>query len=216
MNNNFILIILAIAMIGGGLFLNIPNEKVEDDNALSNIENNSITDNDKVDENSNSDKKVLVVYYSATNNTKNVAEIISQNVEATLFEIEPVEKYTNDDLDWNDDNSRVSVEHNDESKRNVELKTTTVDNWSEYDTILIGYPIWWGVAAWPVDNFVKNNDFTGKTVIPFCTSTSSSLGNSGKLLEEMAGTGNWQEGHRFRSGADEEDIKTWLEDIGLK
>lgn len=89
------------------------------------------------------------------------------------------------------------------------------DNLDDYDTIYIGYPIWWGIAAWPVDNFIKDNDFTGKTVIPFCTSSSSGIGDSGKLLEEMAGTGNWQEGQRFRSGADNSDIDAWVDSLGL-
>lgn len=83
-------------------------------------------------------------------------------------------------------NSRVSREHKDESLRNVELTSTTVDNWADYETVLIGYPVWWGIAAWPVDTFVKSNDFNGKTVIPFCTS-SSGLGQSGELLEEANG-----------------------------
>ena len=76
-------------------------------------------------------------------------------------------------------------------------------------------PIWWGIAAWPVDNFVKGNDFTGKTVIPFCTSSSSGLGDSGNLLEEMAGTGDWQEGHRFSSGASDADAADWVASLNL-
>ena len=91
-----------------------------------------------------------------------------------------------------------------------------MENWGSYDTVFIGYPIWWGIAAWPVDSFVSANDFTGKTVIPFCTSSSSGLGESGQLLEELAGSGDWQEGQRFRSGSDEADVSKWLEDIGMK
>lgn len=97
--------------------------------------------------------------------------------------------------------------------RDVELKTTKVENWEDYDTILIGYPIWWGIAAWPVDTFIKANDFTEKTVIPFCTSTSSGLGQSGKLLEQEAKSGNWLEGHRFSSNASDFDIKTWTDSL---
>ena len=102
------------------------------------------------------------------------------------------EKYSEDDLDWTDDNSRVTKEHEDKSLRNVELKTTTVENWDQYDTVLIGYPIWWGIAAWPVDTFVKTNDFSDKTVIPFCTSASSGLGESGTRLQKEAKGGNWK------------------------
>jgi len=159
--------------------------------------------------------KTLVVYYSASGNTKDVAEKIAKITEADLFEIEPVEPYTDDDLDWTDDDSRVSREHDDESLRDVELVSTTVDDWDSYDTVYIGYPIWWGIAAWPVDNFVKENDFTGKTVIPFCTAATSGIGDSGNLLEEMTGTGDWKEGERFHGGASESDISSWIDSLGL-
>ncbi len=82
-----------------------------------------------------------------------------------------------------------------------------------YDTVIIGYPIWWGIAAWPVDTFVEANNFSGKTVIPFCTSSSSGLGQSGELLADLAGTGNWQEGMRFRSNPSDDDIKSWTDNL---
>ena len=137
--------------------------------------------------------KTLVVYFSAQGHTEEVAQQMAENLGADIFEIEPAEEYTTADLNWTDENSRVSREHEDESLRNIELKKTTVDNWEDYDTVLIGYPIWWGIAAWPVDTFVKANDFNGKTVIPFCTSASSGLGRSGDLLAEEANGGNWQQ-----------------------
>lgn len=159
------------------------------------------------------DSKVLVVYYSAQGHTDNVAKQIAKNLNADIFVIEPKEEYTSEDLNYNDSNSRVSKEHNDESLRNVELKTNAVNNFDSYDTVLIGYPIWWGIAAWPVNTFVKENDFTGKTVIPFCTSASSSLGNSGKNLKELANGGNWLDGHRFSSNASENEIEEWIKTI---
>ena len=107
----------------------------------------------------------------------------------------------------------MAKEHDDESLRDVELTQTTPDDWDSYDTVLIGYPIWWGIAAWSVNHFVEDNDFTGKTVIPFCTSASSGLGRSGDLLEEMAGSGNWKDGERFRGGASESDIRSWIEGL---
>lgn len=168
------------------------------------------------DTNSSSNSKTLVVYYSATGSTKAVAETIANTAGADLFEITPVDPYTSDDLNWTDDNSRVSVEHNDESKRDVPLTKTTPDHWADYDTVFIGYPIWWGIAAWPVNNFVKGNDFSGKTVIPFCTSTSSGLGQSGDLLADMAGTGNWQDGERFSSGAPSSKVESWVNGLDLK
>ena len=131
--------------------------------------------------------KTLVVYYSASGNTERVAKDIAEAAGADLFEIVPTEVYTSDDLDWTNPDSRVSREHDDESLRDVPLTTTEVPDWDSYDTVFIGYPIWWGIAAWPVDTFVKNNDFTGKTVIPFATSSSSGMGQSGSLLADMAG-----------------------------
>ena len=142
-----------------------------------------------------------------------MANKLAQDLGADIFEIVPVNEYSSADLDWTDDNSRVSREHDDESLRNVELVSTTVDNWDEYDTVIIGYPIWWGIAAWPVDTFVKANDFTGKTVIPFCTSSSSGLGQSGELLAEEAGTGNWLEGQRFRLNPSDSDINEWTDSL---
>ncbi len=159
--------------------------------------------------------KTLVVYYSASGNTKRVAEDIAEAAEADLFEIVPGEVYTSDDLNWTNPNSRVSREHDDESLRDVPLITTEVENWEDYDTVFIGYPIWWGIAAWPVDNFVKDNDFTGKTVIPFATSSTSGMGQSGTLLADMAGTGDWQEGQRFSSGVSDKDVQSWVNGLGL-
>ena len=158
---------------------------------------------------------MLVVYYSASGNTETAANYIAQATGGDIFEITPVEPYTSDDLNWTDDNSRVSWEHEDESLRDVELTTTEVENWDSYDTVFIGYPIWWGIAAWPVDGFVEANDFSGKTVIPFCTSSSSGLGQSGELLAQLAGTGDWQEGQRFRSSASQEDVNEWVDSLGL-
>ena len=161
------------------------------------------------------DGNVLVVYYSASGNTETAANYIAQATGGDIFEITPAEPYTSDDLNWTDENSRVSREHEDESLRDVELTTTEVENWDSYDTVFIGYPIWWGIAAWPVDGFVEANDFSGKTVIPFCTSSSSGLSQSGELLAQLAGTGDWQEGQRFRSSASQEDVNEWVDSLGL-
>lgn len=158
---------------------------------------------------------ILVVYYSATGNTEQAAEYIAEVTGGDLFKLEPAEPYTDEDLNWTDDNSRVSQEYADESLRDVELVSTTVENWDSYDTVYIGYPIWWGIAAWPVNGFVSANDFTGKTVIPFATSSSSGMGESGELLAELAGTGDWQEGQRFSSGVSETDVTEWVNNLGI-
>ena len=167
------------------------------------------------DQDAASGGNVLVVYYSASGHTETVANYIAQATGGDLFEITPAEPYTDDDLNWSDENSRGSREPEDESWRDVELTTTEVENWDSYDTVFIGYPIWWGIAAWPVDGFVEANDFTGKTVIPFCTSSSSGLGQSGELLAELAGTGDWQDGERFRSSASQEDVNEWVDSLDL-
>ena len=159
--------------------------------------------------------KVLVVYYSASGNTARVANDIAEAAGADLFEIVPVEPYTSDDLNWTNQNSRVSVEHDNPDARTVELVSTEVPDWDSYTTVFIGYPIWWGIAAWPVDGFVSANDFTGKTVIPFATSSSSGMGESGALLAQLASTGDWQVGQRFSSGASASDVQDWVSGLDL-
>ncbi len=159
------------------------------------------------------DKKILVVYYSAQNHTETVAKKIAEKLDADVFKIEAVNPYSEDDLNYHNKEARCYKEHDDESLRDIELISTNVENWDEYDIVLIGYPIWWGIAAWPVNNFIKDNNFEGKTIIPFCTSGSSGLGESGKLLSEMAGSGNWLTGKRFSSNASDDDITNWVNNI---
>lgn len=185
--------------------------------AVNETTTKQVTENgtDTAQESDNKTGKILVAYYSATGSTEKVAQEIARETGADTFVITPVQPYTSDDLNWGNDDSRVSGEHNDESLRDVELTQVTPDNWESYDIVFIGYPIWWYIAAWPVNNFVSGNDFSGKTVIPFCTSASSGIGDSGNLLEEMAGTGNWQEGHRFSSRASESDINEWVSSLSL-
>ena len=150
--------------------------------------------------------KTLVVYFSATGTTEGVAQTIADTVGADLFEVVPSDPYTSDDLTWT---------NNDEGLRAVALESTDVDGWDDYDTVFIGYPIWWGIAAWPMSSFVAVNDFTGKTVIPFCTSTSSGIGQSGELLAELAGTGSWLDGYRFSSSTTANDIAALAESLSL-
>lgn len=225
MNKNLIIgivVVLVVVLLGVGGYVLLSGNNDEgknnaNDNNNINNDNNTSNDNQNND-NGNQDvdgSNVLVVYFSAQGHTESVAEQIAENLGADLFEIVPVDEYTSSDLNWTDEDSRVSLEHDDESLRDVELVSTTVDNWDNYDTIIIGYPIWWGIAAWPVDTFVSANDFSGKTVIPFCTSSSSGLGQSGDLLEELAGTGNWLSGHRFSSNPSSSDISSWTDSLDL-
>ena len=208
-----IVVLIVLGIIWCAQIIKKPKENISNAN-ISETEKNEANMNTEGNTNTNTEnKKVLVVYYSAQNHTKAVAEKIAENLNADIFEIVPENIYTANDLNWNDSNSRVSKEHNDESLRDVKLKNTKVDNWENYDTILIGYPIWWGIAAWPVNTFVKDNDFTGKTVIPFCTSSSSGLGQSGKNLQTMANGGTWLEGRRFSSSVSDSVIKEWTDSL---
>lgn len=199
-------ILLIITLIFSFAFAACSNQSSENE-TTQNITTSA--ENTSTDNTSSNESKTLVVYFSASGNTKAVGEYIANTTDGDLFELVPKDLYTDDDLDWRDSNSRVNFEHDNESARDIELECATVDNWDEYDTVFIGYPIWWGIASWVVDGFVKSNDFTGKTVIPFCTSTSSGFGESGKLLEEMAGTGNWLEGHRFSESVSETEVQEW-------
>ena len=166
-------------------------------------------------EETTTDGKALVVYYSATGTTERVAQLIADAIGADLFEVEPAEPYTAADLNYSDKNSRVSREHDDESLRDVALVSAEVPDWDSYDTVFIGYPIWWGGAAWPMNGFVTANDFTGKTVIPFATAASSGMGDSGTDLAKLAGTDDWLDGQRFFSSTTADDIQSWLDTLGL-
>ena len=201
---------LALVACGNQKTDNSVNSSGSSNNVLSRDEENQ--SENAVPE--NSDGKVLVVYYSSTGNTKEAAELIAAATGGDLFELVPSDSYTDEDLNWNDENSRVVYEHENPDARDVPLVSSVPENFSEYDTVFIGYPIWWGIAAWPVNSFIEANDFTGKTVIPFCTSASSGLGESGELLEEAAGTGNWLEGRRFSSGVSQSEIEEWLNGLG--
>ena len=159
--------------------------------------------------------KTLVVYYSATGRTERVAKVIAKERQADIMKLVPNLDYTEADLDYNDKSSRVSREHDDASLRDkIQLQKAVPDNWASYDTIFLGYPIWWSIAAWPVDAFVKANDFTGKNVVTFATAYSSPLGNSGKLLAEMAGgKGNWQDGTCFTGSLSDAKVVEWVRSL---
>ena len=159
--------------------------------------------------------RTLVACYSATGHTAAVAGYIADATGADLFLLQPVDPYTDEELDYNDSGSRVSQEHADPSLQTVELEAVTPEGWVDYDTVFVGYPIWWGRAGWPVNGFVTGNDFSGKRVIPFCTSASSGLGSSAENLAQLAGSGDWQEGMRFSASASESDVAEWLAGLSL-
>ena len=153
----------------------------------------------------------IVVYFSATGTTKGVAERIANVTDADIFEIIPEEPYSDADLDWNDNNSRTTIEMNDPDVRPA-IANDTVDL-NGYTTLYIGYPIWWGDAPRIMSTFVEAHDFDDKTVIPFCTSGGSGIGRSGSNLASQAGSGNWLDGDRLDAGISESEIKDWINNM---
>ena len=160
-------------------------------------------------------RKVLVAYFSAQGHTERVAQELASVLGADTFEIGPAEPYTDDDLDFNEESSRVVQEYENEDQRDTPLAQSAPDDFADYDAVLVGYPIWWGDSAWAMRRFVTDNDLSGKTVIPFCTSLSSGLGQSGENLAALAGTGDWREGQRFSQSAELSDVDDWAAGLGL-
>ena len=157
---------------------------------------------------------ILVVYFSATGTTRGVAEKLAEGLSADLYEIVPEKPYTDTDLNYNDRKSRTSIETDDPSCRPAiagELPDLT-----GYDTVLIGYPIWWGDVPRIVSNFVEHVDLTGKTLAVFFTSGSSGLGSSMKHLEQQAGAGTWLEGKRFTQRTSVQDLTAWAKGLGIE
>ncbi len=158
---------------------------------------------------------VLIVYFSATNNTEKIAGYIADITGGTTFELVPQTPYTADDLKYYDSDSRVYKEYTDASLRDVPLVNATPENWEKYDAVFVGYPIWWGGASWVLNGFITANDFTGKTVIPFCTSAGSGIGSSDTQLKEMAGTGDWKAGRRFSPSDSKSAVQSWINGLQL-
>ena len=158
--------------------------------------------------------KILVAYFSATNNTEGVAQKLADGLGADLYEITPEQPYTDADLDYGNSGSRSSVEMNDPSARPA--ITGSVENMEQYDVVFIGYPIWWGEAPRIMSTFIESYDFSGKTLVAFCTSASSGFGSSDSVLRSAAGGATWLTGHRFSAGASADDILAWANGLGVK
>ncbi len=152
--------------------------------------------------------KVLVSYFSASGVTKGVAEKIAKALDADLFEIEPVEKYTMQDLDWTNKDSRSSVEMNNRSFR--PYVKNTVENVDEYDTIVLGFPVWWYTAPTIVNTFLEENDLSGKNVYVFVTSGSSDCEGSFNDLKNAYTNINFISGRRFKGNESEEEYRNWI------
>ena len=151
-------------------------------------------------------KKILVAYFSASGVTAGVAERLAEAAGADLFEIKPEIPYTKADLNWMDKKSRSTVEMNDRSCRPAMAETPDI---SPYDVIFVGFPVWWYREPSIIDTFMESGDFTGKTVIPFCTSGGSGLGDSANNLQVLAKNANVMDGKRFGSRSAAEELKNW-------
>ena len=159
--------------------------------------------------------KTLVAYFTESGCTRRVAQTIAETTGATLYELKAAQPYSAADLDWRNPESRVNREANDPAARqSVKLADTSVPDWDSYDVVFVGAPVWWGVAAWPIDDFLTSNDFTGKKLAAFVTSVSSSFGNESDV-KDMAKGAQWLGGKRFPSSASDSAIRSWLESLAL-
>ena len=205
-------LMLALGMSGCSSAASVPSEEA----AVSSVSEAEESEAPEVnpaaeEEETVTEKGILVVYFSATGTTKGIAEKIASVTGGDLYEITAAEEYTEADLNYNDSNSRTTHEQDDPSVRpEISSETISLDG---YSTVYIGYPIWWGEEPRIMDTFVESCDFDGITVIPFCTSGSSGIGRSGKNLADNAGSGNWLEGRRFDGGASEEEISSWISEM---
>lgn len=156
---------------------------------------------------------VLVAYFSATGNTENIAEHLVSILDADLYEIVPQVPYTSEDLDYSNSDCRANREQNDPTARPA--ISGSVENLEDYEVIFLGYPIWWGDAPKIISTFLETYDFDGKTIVPFCTSGSSSIGGSVSDLEALTDGATWLEGQRFSGSASRETVSQWVDALGF-
>lgn len=171
------------------------------------------TDNAENNEVDNDEPKILVAYFSATNNTENIANHIVTTLGADVYEITPETPYTSEDLNYGNNNSRTSIEMNDPDARPA--ISGGVADMDQYDIIFLGYPIWWGQAPKIISSFLEAYDFSGKTIVPFCTSGSSGIGSSSSNLQSLAEDANWLNGQRFSGNASQTDVAAWVNGLNL-
>lgn len=157
--------------------------------------------------------RVLVAYFSATNTTKPLAEYVADSLGADIYEIVPQIPYTSADLNYGNSSSRTTVEMNDPNARPA--ISGSVENMGQYDIVFIGYPIWWGQAPRIVSTFLEGYDFSGKTIVPFCTSNNSGMGSSAQNLHSLANGANWLDGRRFSGGTSRNTMVDWVNSLGL-
>ena len=230
--NKIIALIIAILVIGigiGGYFIinsnnsnkennqntssnnNLSSSRIEENNTEKVNNNNSINNNtqsqNETKQEETSDKRVAVVYFSATGTTKTVAEYIKDEANADIYEIVPKQKYSSDDLNYNNNNSRSTKEQNDKNARPEIANNIDVSN---YDVIFIGYPIWWGDTPRIIQTFMESHELSGKTMIPFCTSGGTGISTSENTLKSYSGI-NWISGKRL--GTSKNEVVNWVKSL---
>ena len=219
----FVAILLTALMVISLVACGEKNEPVEERISEPENEENAseitVENEQAVDEagdesmNEEEEMKILVAYFSATNTTEGVAEKIAEGLSADIYEIVPEQPYTDDDLNYHDNNSRSTIEMNDSSARPV--ISGSVEDMDQYDIVFIGYPIWWGEAPRIVDTFVESYDFSGKVIVPFCTSGGSGVGSSATNLEQLTSGAQWLDGQRLNGSDSQETVMEWVNSLGL-
>ena len=158
-------------------------------------------------------QKTLVAYFSASGVTAKVAQRLAEAIHADLFEIQPAQSYTRADLNWMDKKSRSSVEMNDPSTRPA--IANRVENMEQYDTVFVGFPVWWYREPSIIDTFAEAYDFSGKTLVPFCTSGGSGIGPSGENLQKLTKAAKVLPGERFSGRVSADELKRWAESLHI-
>lgn len=192
-------------------------ESTAADNASADMDGeahgDTIASNEQTGDSRGEGKHILVAYFSATNTTEGVAKRLAEGLDADIYEISPEDPYSDADLDYGDNNSRTTIEMNDPDVRPA--ISGMVEHMEQYDVIFLGYPIWWGDAPRIMSTFVETYDFSGKTIVPFCTSGGSGIGSSAKNLEQLVSGGEWLPGMRFNGSDSQDTIMEWAHGLGL-
>ena len=203
-------LVFSLASCGG----NSENNRASaGENASTSAESASAATESETPENDAAEQKILVAYFSATGTTKGVAEQIAEGLSCDLYEITPQDPYTDADLNYSDTNSRTTSEMNDENARPA--ISGSVSDMAQYDVVFLGYPIWWGEAPKIINTFLESYDFSGKTIVPFCTSGSSGISSSVSALKPLASGATWLEGRRFGGGVSDETVMEWVRSLNL-
>ena len=203
-------LVFSLASCGG----NSENNRASaGENASTSAESASAATESETPENDAAEQKILVAYFSATGTTEGVAEQIAEGLSCNLYEITPQDPYTDADLNYSDTNSRTTSEMNDENARPA--ISGSVSDMAQYDVVFLGYPIWWGEAPRIINTFLESYDFSGKTIVPFCTSGSSGISSSVSALKPLASGATWLEGRRFGGGVSDETVMEWVRSLNL-